>query len=96
MGTATYHVAGRGCPESLRSCSHGAGRELSRSAARQAIGVGQLERQLRGIWFDRRRSAALREESPAAYKNIDHVLRAQSDLLKIHRRLTPRLCYKGL
>lgn len=96
MGTATYHIAGRGCPESLQSCSHGAGRELSRSAARQAIGVGHMERQLRGIWFDRRRSAALREEAPAAYKEIGLVLRAQGDLVKIHRRLEPRLCYKGL
>jgi len=95
MGTATFQVEGRGCRESLSSCSHGAGRELSRTAARQSIGVAAFERQLRGIWFDRRRSAALREEAPAAYKEIGQVLRAQGDLVKIRRRLEPRLCYKG-
>jgi tRNA-splicing ligase RtcB len=95
MGTATYHVEGRGCPEALQSCSHGAGRELSRSDARQSIGVGALERQMQGVWFDHRRSADLRDEAPSAYKNIEPVLRAQSDLVKIRRRLTPRLCYKG-
>lgn len=96
MGTATFHVEGRGCPEALQSCSHGAGRELSRSDARQSIGVTAFERQLRGIWFDRRRSAALREEAPAAYKDIGQVLRAQGDLVKIRRRLEPRLSYKGV
>jgi tRNA-splicing ligase RtcB len=96
MGTATFHVEGRGCPEALQSCSHGAGRELSRTDARQSIGVAAFERQLRGIWFDRRRSAALREEAPAAYKDIGQVLRAQGDLVKIRRRLEPRLSYKGV
>lgn len=95
MGTATFHVEGRGCPETLMSCSHGAGRRLSRTAARQSIGVGQFERQLRGIWFDRRRSEDLREEAPEAYKDIERVLRAQSDLVKIRRRLEPLLSYKG-
>ncbi|MFN5297546.1 MAG: RtcB family protein, partial [Planctomycetaceae bacterium] len=95
MGTATFQVVGRGCPEALKSCSHGAGRELSRTMARRSIGVGAFERQLRGIWFDRRRSTALLEEAPAAYKEIGQVLRAQGDLVKIVRRLEPRLSYKG-
>lgn len=95
MGTATYHVEGRGLAESLCSCSHGAGRQLSRSAARQAIGVRQFERQLQGLRYDRRRSAALREEAPEAYKNIESVLRAQKELVKIVRRLRPVLSYKG-
>jgi len=96
MGTATFQVEGRGCPEALKSCSHGAGRDLSRSAARRSINASALERQMRGIWFDRRRSAALIEEAPGAYKEIGQVLRAQGDLVKIVRRLEPRLCYKGL
>jgi tRNA-splicing ligase RtcB len=95
MGTSTFHVEGRGCAEALLSCSHGAGRQLSRSAARRAIGLRQFERQLRGIRYDHRRSLALREEAPAAYKNIESVLRAQKDLVKIVRRLQPVLSYKG-
>jgi tRNA-splicing ligase RtcB len=95
MGTATFHVEGRGCAEAWLSCSHGAGRQLSRDAARRSIGVLRFERQLEDIWFDRRRSQALCEEAPQAYKDIERVLRAQKDLVKIIRRLEPVLCYKG-
>jgi len=95
MGTSTFHVEGRGLDESLRSCSHGAGRQLSRYAARRAIGLRQFERQLRGVKYDRRRGLALCEEAPEAYKNIEAVLRAQKDLVKIVRRLEPVLSYKG-
>ena len=95
MGTATFHVAGRGCAEALMSCSHGAGRQLSRTAARRSIGVRQFERQVRLIRYDRRRSHALREEAPEAYKNIESVLRAQKDLVKIVRQLQPVFSYKG-
>ncbi len=95
MGSSTFHVEGRGGAESLQSCSHGAGRQLSRNAARRAIGVRQFERQLQGIRYDRRRSGNLRDEAPEAYKNIESVLRAQKDLVKIVRRLEPLLSYKG-
>lgn len=95
MGTSTFHVEGRGCTEALMTCSHGAGRQLSRIAARRSTGASQLERQLRGIRYDRRRSFALRDEAPEAYKNIESVLRAQKDLVKITRRLRPLLSYKG-
>lgn len=95
MGTSTFHVEGRGRAESLRSCSHGAGRQLSRDAARRSIGIRQFERQVRGVKYDHRRSHALCEEAPEAYKNIEAVLRAQKDLVKIVRRLEPVLCYKG-
>lgn len=96
MGTATFHVEGRGHAEALRSCSHGAGRQLSRDAARRSIGLRQFERQVRGIRYDHRRSFALREEAPDAYKDIESVLRAQKDLVKIVRRLSPVFSYKGL
>jgi tRNA-splicing ligase RtcB len=95
MGTSTFHVEGRGCAEALMSCSHGAGRQLSRNAARRSIGVRRFECQLRGIRYDRRRSLALLEEAPEAYKNIECVLRAQKELVKISRRLQPLLSYKG-
>ena len=54
-----------------------------------------VERQLRGVWFDHRAAARLREEAPSAYKDIDAVMRAQKELTRIIRRLRPVLCYKG-
>ena len=95
MGTPTFHVEGRGCARSLCSSSHGAGRALTRAEARRRIGAGELRRQLRGVWFDERRADALRDEAPAAYKDIGRVMRAQSELTKIVRRLRPVLSYKG-
>ena len=95
MGTESVHVSGRGNPLSLRSSAHGAGRKLSRDEARRSIGVASLERQLKGIWFDHRAAAALREEAPGAYKDVRAVLRAQRDLVRIERQLRPVLVYKG-
>jgi tRNA-splicing ligase RtcB len=95
MGTPTYHVEGRGCDRSLCSSSHGAGRAMSRSEARRRIGVTELRRQLRGVWFDHRHAEALRDEAPGAYKDIGRVMRAQSELTRIVRRLRPVLSYKG-
>jgi tRNA-splicing ligase RtcB len=95
MGTPTFHVAGRGCERSLCSSSHGAGRAMTRSQARRRIGVGELRRQLQGVWFDERRANALRDEAPGAYKDIGRVMRAQAELTKIVRRLRPILSYKG-
>jgi tRNA-splicing ligase RtcB len=95
MGTPTYHVEGRGCERSLCSSSHGAGRAMTRSEARRRIGVSELRRQLRGVWFDERRADALRDEAPAAYKEVGRVMRAQAELTRIVRRLRPVLSYKG-
>ena len=96
MGAPTFHVEGRGCERSLCSSSHGAGRAMSRSEARRRIGVTELHRQLRGVWFDHRRAEALRDEAPGAYKDIGRVMRAQSELTRIVRRLRPVLSYKGV
>ena len=95
MGTSSYHVEGRGCAEALGSSAHGAGRRLSRTDARRRISKDAVLRQLRGVWFDHRLVDALREEAPAAYKDIGAVLRAQHDLVRIVRRLRPVLCFKG-
>lgn len=95
MGTASFLVSGRGCPESLCSSSHGAGRQLSRGQARQAISQRELRRQMGGVLFDHRNSAALCEEAPHAYKDIYAVMRAQKELTKITTELHPVLCYKG-
>jgi tRNA-splicing ligase RtcB len=95
MGTPSFHVTGRGCPDSLCSSSHGAGRVLSRHEASRRITHRQFERELRGVWFDHRRIDALRDEAPSAYKDIVGVMRAQRDLVRIERRLQPILSYKG-
>jgi tRNA-splicing ligase RtcB len=95
MGTLSYHVEGRGSPESLMSSAHGAGRLFSRHAARERFGRTDLRRQMQGVWFDPRLSEALREESPKAYKDVQSVMRAQGDLVKIIRILKPLLAYKG-
>jgi tRNA-splicing ligase RtcB len=96
MGTATFHVAGRGLAESLTSCSHGAGRRLSRDAARRQISVQRLERELGNVWCDRRRLRQLRDEAPSAYQDIEKVIQAQRDLVRVVRRLRPLLTYKGV
>lgn len=96
MGTASFHVVGRGCTEALGSSSHGAGRALSRTEASRAIGARQLERELRGVWFDNRQTQRLRDEAPSAYKDIHAVMRAQRDLTCITRELRPLLSYKGV
>ncbi|REJ68221.1 MAG: RtcB family protein [Planctomycetota bacterium] len=96
MGTTSYHVAGRGCEQSLCSSSHGAGRRLSRTEAKKSVSRKQLRHQLDGIWYDHRRADALRDEAPAAYKDIRLVMRAQKELTRIIRELRPLLCYKGV
>ncbi|HEX6884603.1 MAG TPA: RtcB family protein [Planctomycetota bacterium] len=95
MGAASYHVEGRGHEEALHSSSHGAGRAMSRSEARQRISLRTLERELRGVWYDQRLAPRLRDEAPGAYKEIGAVMRAQRELTRIVRRLRPLLSYKG-
>jgi tRNA-splicing ligase RtcB len=95
MGTLSFHVEGRGCAESLRSSAHGAGRLLSRHAARERFHRADLRQQMEGVWFDPRMSEALREESPRSYKDVQAVMRAQRDLVKIIRTLRPVLVFKG-
>ncbi len=95
MGAPSFHVEGRGCETSLSSSSHGAGRAMSRSQARQRISVKALERQMGEVWFDHRRAARLVDEAPGAYKDISVVMRAQRGLTRIRRKLHPLLSFKG-
>jgi tRNA-splicing ligase RtcB len=95
MGSASYHVVGRGEPSSLDGCSHGAGRAMSRAEAAGRITVGDLRRRMGSVRFDPRLADRLREEAPSAYKDIDAVMRAQSALTRIVRRLRPLLVHKG-
>ncbi len=95
MGTPTFHVEGRGNEASLCSSAHGAGRSLRRAEARKRIGVKKLLAELHGVWFDHRLASDLCEEAPSAYKDVGAVLRAQRDLVRVVRRLSPVLVYKA-
>jgi tRNA-splicing ligase RtcB len=96
MGAPSFHTVGRGCAASLASCSHGAGRRLSRTEARRAVSGKDFARQVGKLWYDHRRADRLRDEAPAAYKDIRSVMRAQQELTRIVRELRPLLSYKGV
>lgn len=96
MGSLSFHVEGRGCEEALCSSAHGAGRALSRGAARSKFTDRDLQRQMEGVWYDYRLTGKLRDEAPAAYKDIRAVLKAQRELVKVIRTLRPVLNYKGI
>ena len=95
MGTLSFHVEGRGCGEALNSSAHGAGRAMSRSEAARKVSRAELQRQMKGVWFDWRLADAIRDEAPSAYKDIRAVLKGQRDLVKVRRTLRPLLNYKG-
>lgn len=95
MGSASFHVTGRGCELALCSSSHGAGRAMSRTEAAQCITPRQLARQMHSVWFDQRLSRQLCDEAPSAYKDVHAVMRAQRELTRIERKLRPLLSYKG-
>ena len=93
MGARSYLVRGRGNPESFHSCSHGAGRVMSRSRARKAITVRDHAAATLGV--ECRKDAGVLDESPAAYKPIDAVMAAQEDLVEVVHELRQVLCVKG-
>ena len=104
MGTASYIVRGLGNPESFMSCSHGAGRAMSRIAACSNLTVEECDRAMTGIvcerWKPFRRYGKTRgltdlSEAPQAYKPIDEVIAAESDLVEVQVRLTPLASLKG-
>jgi tRNA-splicing ligase RtcB len=96
MAGPSFHTEGRGNAAALDSSSHGAGRAMSRVKAREAISTRKFLDQMKQVWFDHRLSRQLREESPAAYKPVREVMRAQTELTKVVRTLIPVLCYKGV
>ncbi len=96
MGTRTFHVAGRGCAAALCSSSHGAGRCMPRGEAARRIGVRELEREMRSVFFERELAPQLRDEAPSAYKDVGAVMRAQHALVAVTRTLRPVLCFKGV
>ena len=93
MGTRSYIVRGKGNPASYHSCSHGAGRVMSRSEAKRRFSAADLERQTAGV--ECRKDKGVIDEIPAAYKDIDRVIAAQSDLIEVVHTLKQVLCVKG-
>jgi tRNA-splicing ligase RtcB (3'-phosphate/5'-hydroxy nucleic acid ligase) len=95
MGTRSYIVTGKGNPESWTSCSHGAGRKHSRTQAKRLFTTADLADQMAGkVWLSKR-AAALVDEIPTAYKDIDQVMADQSDLVEVLHTLRQVLNYKG-
>ncbi|WAU75952.1 RtcB family protein [Acinetobacter sp. TR3] len=93
MGARSYIVRGKANPESFCSCSHGAGRKMSRSKAKLLFGQEDLIQQTQGI--ECRKDSGVIDEIPSAYKDIDQVMANQSDLIEIVHTLKQVLCIKG-
>ncbi|HEX4997144.1 MAG TPA: RtcB family protein [Terriglobia bacterium] len=93
MGARSYIVRGKGNPESFNSCSHGAGRAMSRNEARRRFTVEDHMRMTKGV--ECRKDKDVIDETPAAYKSIDDVMAAQADLVEIAHTLRQVVCVKG-
>ena len=93
MGARSYIVRGKGNPESFTSCSHGAGRAMSRAEARRRFTLADHAAATAGV--ECRKDADVLDETPAAYKPIDRVLAAQADLVDIVHTLRQVVCVKG-
>lgn len=93
MGARSFIVRGKGNPESFCSCSHGAGRSMSRSEAKRRFNRFDLAEQMAGI--ECRKDGGVVDEIPAAYKDIDAVMAHQSDLVEVVHTLRQVVCIKG-
>lgn len=93
MGAKSFIVRGKGNRESFCSCSHGAGRKMSRTAAKKAFSVADHVEATKGI--ECRKDADVIDETPAAYKSIDDVMNAQRELVDIVHTLRQIVCVKG-
>jgi len=96
MGQRSFIVRGLGNPLSYESCSHGAGRVLSRRAARRTLSVDALESTMTGTSWQASAAKALLDEAPQAYKPLDVVMRDQADLVQIEAELRSIANYKGV
>jgi len=93
MGARSYIVVGKGNPDSFESCSHGAGRRMSRGRAKKSITLAEHAAATADV--ECRKDAEMLDESPAAYKDIDAVMAAQADLVTIAHTLKQIICVKG-
>ncbi|WP_190160745.1 RtcB family protein [Streptomyces litmocidini] len=93
MGTGSYIVKGLGNAASFNSASHGAGRKMSRSAAKRRFTTRDLEEQTRGV--ECRKDSGVVDEIPGAYKPIEKVIDQQRDLVEVVAKLKQVICVKG-
>ena len=93
MGQRSYIVEGKGCADAYHSCSHGAGRAMSRTQARKQFTVGDLAAQTAGV--ECRKDDAVLDEIPGSYKDIDVVMANQADLVSVKHTLKQVMCVKG-
>ncbi|MDM8566594.1 RtcB family protein [Candidatus Halobeggiatoa sp. HSG11] len=93
MGAKSYIVRGKGDPDSFCSCSHGAGRKMSRTAAKKQFNHRDMEAQTQGV--ECRKDKGVVDEIPGAYKSIDEVMQNQSDLVEAVHTLKQVVCVKG-
>ncbi|UXH80789.1 RtcB family protein [Roseateles amylovorans] len=93
MGARSYIVRGKGNPESFESCSHGAGRTMSRNEAKRRFTVADQRAATEGV--ECRKDAEVIDEIPMAYKDIDAVMHAQRDLVEVVHTLKQVVCVKG-
>ena len=93
MGTGSYVVRGLGNTQSFWSASHGAGRRMSRTKARKTFTVDDLVAQTAGV--ECRKDAGVVDEIPGAYKSLESVIEAQTDLVEVVARLRTLMCVKG-
>jgi tRNA-splicing ligase RtcB len=93
MGARSFIVRGKGNADAYCSCSHGAGRRLSRNAAKRQYTVADLRRQTEGV--ECRKDAGVLDEIPGAYKDIDAVMAAQAELVEVVHTLKQVMCIKG-
>lgn len=93
MGTHSFIVRGLGNKDSFTSCSHGAGRIMSRNQAKKQISLAEHLQATHHV--ECRKDKAILDESPTAYKPIEQVMKSQQDLVKIEFTLKQVMCVKG-
>lgn len=97
MGSYSYIVRGRGSAESFNSCSHGAGRRLSRTKARETYSVEEVMIDLKesGVVLGKNKKSDVAEESRFSYKDIETVISNEADLINVVKRLSTLGVVKG-
>jgi len=94
MGAKTYIARGLGSKDSFCSCSHGAGRAMSRTEALKTFSVEDHQKATEGVYCDK--TVGVLDETPAAYKDIDAVMESQRDLVEPVLKIKQLVCVKGL
>ena len=93
MGAKSFIIKGLGNPDAFNSCSHGAGRKMSRTKAKAKYTIDDLKMQTAGV--ECRKDRGVVDEIPGAYKDIEEVMRAQNDLVEVVAELKQVICVKG-